>query len=117
MPELHNYTQGALRDPGLRSETALRLMKAMLLGRVIGTLVACEAYQGLAGVPMLVVQPLTKKCEPKGDAIVCCDSTHMAGPGELVYYEGGREAAMALQETFVPVDHTIVGIVDDLNTT
>ena len=88
----------------------------MLLGRVIGTLVACEAYQGLAGVPMLVVQPLTKKCEPKGDAIICCDSTHMAGPGELVYYEGGREAAMALRETFVPVDHTIIGIVDDLNT-
>jgi ethanolamine utilization protein EutN len=39
----------------------------------------------------------------------------MAGPDELVYYEGGREAAMALRETFVPVDHTIIGIVDDLN--
>jgi microcompartment protein CcmK/EutM len=40
----------------------------------------------------------------------------MAGPGELVYYEGGREAAMALRETFVPVDHAIVGIVDVVNT-
>ena len=39
----------------------------------------------------------------------------MAGPDELVYYEGGREAALALRETFVPVDHTIVGIVDDVN--
>ena len=38
----------------------------------------------------------------------------MAGPDELVYYEGGREAAMALREPFVPVDHTIVGIVDDV---
>jgi ethanolamine utilization protein EutN len=36
----------------------------------------------------------------------------MAGPGELVYYEGGREAAMALDPWFVPVDHTIIGIVD-----
>ena len=26
----------------------------------------------------------------------------MAGPDELVYYEGGREAAMTLRETFVP---------------
>ncbi len=87
----------------------------MLLGRVIGTLVACEVYEGLRGVPMLVVQPLTKTCAPKGEPIICADSTHMAGPDELVYYEGGREAAMALRETFVPVDHTIVGIVDDVH--
>jgi ethanolamine utilization protein EutN len=87
----------------------------MLLGKVIGTVVTCEIYAGLAGVPMLVVQPLTKTQEPKGDAIICADSTSMAGPGELVYYEGGREAAMALRETFVPVDHAIVGIVDDIN--
>jgi ethanolamine utilization protein EutN len=87
----------------------------MLLGKVIGTLVACELYEGLAGVPMLVVQPLTKTQESKGDPIICADSTSMAGPGELVYYEGGREAAMTLRETFVPVDHAIVGIVDDIN--
>jgi ethanolamine utilization protein EutN len=87
----------------------------MLLGKVIGTLVACEIYEGLTGVPLLVVQPLTKNREPKGDTIICCDSTSMAGPGELVYYEGGREAAMTLRETFVPVDHAIVGIVDDVH--
>jgi ethanolamine utilization protein EutN len=87
----------------------------MLLGKVIGTLVTCQAYEGLQGVPLLVVQPLTKSCAPKGEPIVCADSTSMAGPDELVYYEGGREAAMALRETFVPVDHTIVGIVDDVH--
>ncbi len=87
----------------------------MLLGRVVGTLVASVVYQGLEGVPMLVVQPLTKEQKPKGDPIVCCDSTGMAGPDELVYYEGGREAAMALRVPFVPVDHTIIGIVDGVN--
>ena len=87
----------------------------MLLGRVIGTVVACEAYEGLQGVPFLLVQPLTKERAPTGEPVVCADATHMAGPGELVYYEGGREAAMALRVTFVPVDHTIVGIVDDVH--
>jgi ethanolamine utilization protein EutN len=87
----------------------------MLLGRVIGTLVTCQVYAGLEGVPMLVVQPLTKSCEPKGDTIICADATSMAGLDELIYYEGGREAAMALRETFVPVDHAIVGIVDNVN--
>jgi ethanolamine utilization protein EutN len=87
----------------------------MLLGKVIGTLVACHVYEGLRGVPMLVVQPLTKTCDPKGEPMICADATGMAGPGELVYYEGGREAALALRETFVPVDHTIIGIVDQVN--
>jgi ethanolamine utilization protein EutN len=87
----------------------------MLLGKVIGTLVACKVYEGLRGVPMLIVQPLTKTREPKGDPVICADSTAMAGPDELVYYEGGREAAMTLRETFVPVDHAIVGIVDEVN--
>ena len=44
--------------------------------------------------------------------MVCADGTRMAGPGEVVYYEGGREAAMTLNPAFVPVDHAIVGIVD-----
>ena len=86
----------------------------MLLGRVVGTVVACVVYEGLAGTPMLLVQPLDTQGQPKGRTLVAADATRMAGPGELVYYEGGREAAMALDPWFVPVDHAIVGIVDTL---
>jgi ethanolamine utilization protein EutN len=86
----------------------------VLLGRVVGTVVACVVYQGLEGCPMLLVQPLDKAGRPTGRTLVAADSTRMAGPGELVYYEGGREAAMALDPWFVPVDHAIVGIVDTL---
>jgi ethanolamine utilization protein EutN len=87
----------------------------MLLGRVIGTVVTCVTYDGLAGVPMLIVQPLDKQGAPNGAPVVAADATRMAGPGEMVYYEGGREAALALETWFVPVDHTIVGIVDRLH--
>ena len=86
----------------------------MLLGRVKGMVVPAVAYEGLEGVPMLWVQPLDKKGEPSGSMLVACDATRMAGPDELVYYEGGREAALALEKWFVPVDHTIIGIVDDM---
>ena len=84
----------------------------MLLGKVIGTVVSTQVYEGLSGVPMLLVQPLTKDGAKQGTPVVCADGTRMAGPGELVYYEGGREAAMTLNPWFVPVDHAIVGIVD-----
>ena len=72
-------------------------------------------YEGLAGVPFLIVQPLDKKQKEKGTPLIAADSTRMAGPGELIYYEGGREAALALDPWFVPVDHTIIGIVDGVN--
>ena len=87
----------------------------MLLGRVIGTVVPCVRYQGLEGVPMLIVQPLDRTGTEKGKPVVAADATKMAGPGELVGYEGGREAALALEPTFVPVDHAIVGIVDEVS--
>ncbi len=87
----------------------------MLLGRVIGQVVPCIVTKGLEGVPMLIVQPLDKRLQPKGKAIVCADATRMAGEGELVSYEGGREAAMALEPSFVPVDHAIIAIVDGVN--
>ena len=87
----------------------------MKLGKVIGTLTPCVVYKGLEGVPFLVVQPLDKYQHPKGQSIVSADSTRMAGPGELVYYESSREAALALDPWFVPVDDTIIGIVDDVH--
>jgi ethanolamine utilization protein EutN len=87
----------------------------MLLGKVVGTLVPCIVYEGLESVPMLWIQPLDKNRNPKGAPLVAADSTRMAGPGELVYYEGGREAAMALEPWFVPIDQAVIGIVDELH--
>ena len=86
----------------------------MLLGRVIGTVAPAAVVEGLEGVPFLIVRPLTKDLEPAGRPIVCADATRMAGPGELVAYEGGREAALTLDPFFVPVDHAVVGIVDEV---
>jgi ethanolamine utilization protein EutN len=87
----------------------------MLLGKVIGTVVATQYYAGLEGVKFLIIQPLDKNQQPKGKPVVAADATAQAGPGEIVYYEGGREAAMALPVTFVPVDHSVIGIVDGVN--
>lgn len=88
----------------------------MQLGKVIGTVVASERSAGLDGVKFLIVQPLTRRLEPAGEPVVAADGVHMAGPGEIVYFVASREAALALPEKFVPVDHAIVGIVDRLAT-
>ena len=86
----------------------------MLLGRVIGTVVPAVVVKGLAGTPMVWVQPLDRQCEPEGKPVVCADGTRMAGPGETVYWVESREAALTLDPWFVPVDHAIVGLVDEI---
>jgi len=84
----------------------------MKLGRVIGTLVASVKAKGMEGFKLLVVRPLTAKLEPDGCPMVATDATAQAGPGDLVTYEASREAALLHDPWFVPVDHAIVGIVD-----
>jgi len=84
----------------------------MQLARVVGTVVATVKAPGLEGVKLLVIQPLDRRGEPVGSQLVAADAVHMAGPGELVYFVAAREAAQAMPDPFVPVDHAIVGIVD-----
>lgn len=86
----------------------------MQLAKVIGTVVASAKCEGLEGIKFLVVQPLTKQKEPTGQPVVAADATLQAGPDELVFIVGSREAAQAMPNTFVPVDHAIVGIVDEV---
>ncbi|NOZ70441.1 MAG: EutN/CcmL family microcompartment protein [Chloroflexi bacterium] len=89
----------------------------MHLARVIGTLVATQKYTGLEGIKFLVVQPLDRQQRAIGDPQIAADATAQAGPNELVFTIASREAALALPETFVPVDLAIVGIVDDVQMT
>jgi ethanolamine utilization protein EutN len=85
----------------------------MELARVLGTLVAARKYHGLEGVKLLLVQPLDETLEPQGEPLYLADR-FSAGPGQVVWWIGGREAALALPETFVPVDAAVVAIADQV---
>jgi ethanolamine utilization protein EutN len=84
------------------------------LAEVTGTVVATVKYEGLEGVKFLIVQPLDRDLQPNGRQVVAADAVAMAGPGELVYVVASREASLACPVPFVPVDHAIVGIVDQV---
>lgn len=88
----------------------------MYLGQVIGTVVAERKYDGLEGKKLLVVQPLDHRRQPTGEPQVAVDTVR-AGRGDFVYLVGSREAALACDPWFVPVDAAIVGIVDQLDAT
>jgi ethanolamine utilization protein EutN len=85
----------------------------MYFGRVLGNVVASQKVTDLDGIKLLLVQPLDHELKPTREPEVACD-TVQAGPGDLVYLVGSREASLALPKTFVPVDAAVVAIIDQM---
>lgn len=86
----------------------------MYLGVVTGTVVAERKATGLEGTKLLLVQPVDDTGRHTGDVQVAVDTVR-AGVGDQVYLVGSREAALACDPWFVPVDAAIVGIVDEVH--
>ena len=86
----------------------------MNLAKVIGTVVSTVKCEGLEGQRLLIIQPLDHHRQPRGRLEVAVDATQ-AGPGDIVHTASSREAALALDPWFVPVDSAIVGIVDHVD--
>ena len=86
----------------------------MYLARVIGRVVATECYPGLEGVALQIVQPLDEDGNPDGGTQVAAAATSVisTGPGDLVNCVDGREAALVLPVTYVPVDVAICRFVE-----
>ncbi len=87
----------------------------MFLARVIGRVVATQKLDGLVGVPLLVVERVDETLASTGKTLVAADCV-ASGCHDLVMLEDGREAALALSDSFVAVDATIVGHVEQVST-
>ena len=83
----------------------------MQIARVIGDIVMTRKDEQLAGITLLLVQPLTPDRQPAGRPIVAVDSVG-AGVGEEVFFVRGKEASFPFHPAQPPVDAGIVGIVD-----
>lgn len=83
----------------------------MHLARVIGRVVATQCYPGLEGVALQVLQPLGEDGKPEGGTLVAT-APMSVGPGDLVSWVDGREAALTCPETYVPVDASVTGFVE-----
>ncbi|MFH1727239.1 MAG: EutN/CcmL family microcompartment protein [Pseudomonadota bacterium] len=90
----------------------------MELARVVGNVVASTKTPGLEGVKFMLIEPLDHEMNVVGSPFVACDAVENdinAGEGDLVFWVAGREAAVALPISYVPVDATIVGIADRID--
>ncbi len=86
----------------------------MILGQVVGNVVATVKDEQLAGEKLLLVQLMNKKREPVGRPAAAIDVVD-AGQGDFVFLVRAREAALATFPVVGPVDLAIVGIVEQLD--
>lgn len=91
----------------------------MILARVIGNVWSTRKEESLRGLKFLVVQPVTltydengkAKLTEFGNSLVAADQIG-AGEDEIVMIASGSSARQGLANHSIPVDATIVGIID-----
>lgn len=83
----------------------------MLLGQVVGTVVADQKDEKLLGTKLLLVRQLNVEGKPSGGYVVAADSVG-CGAGEVVLYASGSSARQTRTTEGKPIDATIMAIVD-----
>jgi ethanolamine utilization protein EutN len=91
----------------------------MLIGRVIGDIVATQKVASHEGRKILVVQPLNLDGTDRGEAVLALDAAG-AGVGERVLLTTeGFSAMTAVGRPNSPIDAAVIGVIDvvDLHVT
>jgi ethanolamine utilization protein EutN len=87
----------------------------MLIGRVIGNVVATQKAPSHEGRKILVVQPLHLDGSDRGEAILALDAVD-AGIGELVLIVTEGFCAMtAVERPNAPIDMAVIGVIDSVD--
>ena len=83
----------------------------MLLGKVVGTLVATRKEETMEGFRFLVVRPLDERGKPLPGSVVAVDAVG-AGTNEVVLFATGSAARQTEATHERPCDAVIMAIVD-----
>ncbi len=87
----------------------------MLMGRVVGNVVATAKHASHAGQKLLLVEPLDLAEKPTGAPFVAVDAVD-AGVGDRVLLTLDGWAAMtAVGRPRSPIDAAVIGVIDQLD--
>jgi len=85
----------------------------MFLAKVIGNVVSTQKDERLIGSKLLIIKKINEFGEMQEDMLVAADTVG-AGNGEVVLVITGSTARLMEQNQAVPIDASIVGIVDEI---
>lgn len=84
----------------------------MLIGRVIGDVVATEKHKSHHGRKALLVQPLNLDGTDRGDAVVALDSADAGIGDKVLLITEGFSAMTSVGRPESPIDMAVIGVID-----
>ena len=87
----------------------------MLIGRVVGDVVATQKVPSHEGRKILLVQPLNLDGSDRGDPVLALDAVD-AGVGDRVLLTTeGFSAMTAVGRPNSPIDSAVIGVIDEVD--
>ncbi len=87
----------------------------MLLGRVIGEVVATTKHPSHEGRKALLVQPLNLDGSNRGDAVVALDAVDAGVGDRVLLVMEGFSAMTSVGRPQSPIDMAVIGFVDQID--
>lgn len=84
----------------------------MLIGRVVGNLVATRKDSKFEGAKLLLVQPLDLDGKDQGTPVLAIDGVDAGRGDRVLVVQEGRAAQLVLDKGVAAVDAAIVGVID-----
>ena len=86
----------------------------MLIGRVIGEVVATHKHASHEGRKVLVVQPLNLDGSDRGDAVLALDAVDAGVGDRILLSTDGWAASSATGRPQSPIDMAVIGFIDEI---
>lgn len=86
----------------------------MLIGRVLGDVVATQKHSSHEGAKILVVQPLNLDGSDRGDAVLALDSVDAGIGDRVLVVQEGWSAMTSVGHPQSPIDMAVIGVIDEV---
>ncbi len=86
----------------------------MLIGRVIGEVVATHKHVSHQGRKVLLVQPLNLDGSDRGDAVLALDAVDAGVGDRILLATDGWAASSAVGRPQTPIDMAVIGFIDEI---
>lgn len=87
----------------------------MMIGRIVGDVVATQKSKSHEGRKILVVQPLNLDGSDRGDVVLALDAVDAGVGDRVLVVSEGYSAMTAVGRPQSPIDMAVVGVVDSID--
>ena len=89
----------------------------MIIGRVIGDVVATQKTAAHQGRKVLMVQPLDLDGNDQGNAVLALDAVDAGVGDRVLVVQEGWSAMTAVGRPQTPIDMAVIGVIDEISLT